>query len=130
MPSLHHPAVLRWAVNTEAWSPNQQEQEFLLGLLPEAERQECLKYRRPADTKRALVSRLLQRACCCRALGLEWEEVEVQRTRGGKPFCAGAAEQRGAAGAPNFNFNVSHEVWDGVGGKAAAMLPRAACAAG
>jgi hypothetical protein len=38
--------------------------------------------------------------------------VPIKRTRGRKPFCADAgAGAPGRADAPNFNFNISHEVW-------------------
>lgn len=38
------------------------------------------------DRKRALVSQLLQRASCERALGVPFQEVVLSRTKGGKPF--------------------------------------------
>lgn len=36
-----------------------------------------------------------------------WQRIEIRRTKGSKPFYAGG---RARADAPNFNFNVSHEV--------------------
>lgn len=56
--------------------------------------------------------RLLQRQCVSQALGVSFEAVTIQLTRGRKPFYAGGARHPGA---PNFNFNVSHEVglWGG-----------------
>lgn len=51
--------------------------------------------------------RLLQRQCVAGALGVPFAEVTIQRTRGRKPFYAGQAQDPRA---PNFNFNVSHEV--------------------
>ena len=64
--------------------------------------------RQKADQKRALVARLLVRACIHRALGLKWGQFEVKRTRGKKPFVATEHDRKGEA--PNFNFNVAHEV--------------------
>lgn len=64
--------------------------------------------RQRADQKRALVARLLVRACIHRALGLKWGQFEVKRTRGKKPFVATEHDRKEEA--PNFNFNVAHEV--------------------
>ena len=61
------------------------------------------------DQKRALVSRLLQRQCVSAAMSLSWESVQIKRTKGRKPFVMNKTMDR--SGAPNFNFNVSHEVW-------------------
>ena len=60
------------------------------------------------DQKRALVSRLLQRQCVSAAMSLSWESVQIKRTKGRKPFVMNKTMDR--SGAPNFNFNVSHEV--------------------
>jgi 4'-phosphopantetheinyl transferase len=61
-----HPARLRWAVNTERWNPEGDHEgaefTFLLSLLPQHEREDCLRFVHMPDKKRALVSRLLQRA--------------------------------------------------------------------
>ena len=52
--------------------------------------------------------RLLARRCCSDALGVPWRQVAIARTRGRKPYCANAEANRRHA--PNFNFNISHEV--------------------
>lgn len=62
----------------------------------------------PPNTHHKHTHRLLARACCAAALRLPWPAVEIARTRGRKPYCANAEGDRSAA--PNFNFNVSHEV--------------------
>lgn len=100
--------MLRWAVDTESWKPNEAQLALLLRLLPSQEAAECTAYKLAPDRKRALISRLLQRACICQALGVPWQQVQVRRTRGRKPFCANLPLP--TATAPNFNFNVSHEV--------------------
>ena len=115
-----HPACLRWVVNISRWHPSDDhdgpEFRFLLQLLPEHEREECLRFRFMDDKKRALVSRLMQRAACARVAGVPHADVPLRRTKGKKPFFAwtemkgfdaSAAFPLGAA--PNFNFNVSHE---------------------
>lgn len=51
--------------------------------------------------------RLLQRQCVAAALGVPFAAVTIQRTKGRKPFFAGRVSKPQA---PNFNFNVSHEV--------------------
>ena len=83
------------------------------------------------DRKRALVSQLLQRWACERALGVPFRHVALQRTKGGKPFLTArlgvpmcvfsrtalmrvlSTKQAEAAVRPvaaaNWNFNVSHE---------------------
>ena len=65
-------------------------------------------FRFKEDQKRALVSRLLQRQCVSTAMGLTWESVQIKRTKGRKPFVMNRGMDRSQA--PNFNFNVSHEV--------------------
>ncbi len=99
---------LRWAVQVDRWRPGETEFELLLSLLPEDERTAVRKYRQPDDRKRALVSRLLQRAAAAVALGLRQGEVRVARTRGGKPYVANEGPR--PAHAPNWNYSVSHEV--------------------
>ena len=62
---------------------------------------------RLAHGHRCCMCRLLQRQCVAGALGVPFAELTIQRTRGRKPFYAGQAHDPRA---PNFNFNVSHEV--------------------
>lgn len=98
---------LRWAVNVGAWAPSQEQWGVALAALPEQEQARCLRFRQPEDQRRAVVSQLLQRACICAVLGVGWADAAIARTRGAKPFYAGAANR---SHAPNFNYNVSHEV--------------------
>lgn len=108
-----NPARLRWAVNVERWHPEGDHEgaefAFLLTLLPPHEREDCLKMRFMPDKKRALVSRLMQRAACSRVASLPHDEVVIHRTKGRKPFLARAPNRPPLPHAPNFNFNVSHE---------------------
>ena len=55
-----------------------------------------------------MISRLLQLASVHTALGVPWEAIQIQYTRGRKPYFVSA--QADKSHAPNFNFNVSHEV--------------------
>jgi len=104
---------LRWVVDVSAWQPSAAEWEMLLQLLPHIERKAVLSMAARPDQQRALVSRLMQRRAVGVALGQPDAAVTISRTNGGKPFEAGcgrsAAEPCGAAGAPNFNFNVAHD---------------------
>jgi 4'-phosphopantetheinyl transferase len=50
--------TLRWAVDISAWSPNDPEWQFLLGLLPGDERAAVQRFKFRDDQKRALLSRL------------------------------------------------------------------------
>lgn len=99
--------MLRWAVNVAAWKPTPQQWQLVLSALPQETRQKCLTYRQVADQKRAVVSQVLQRACVSRLLGDPWQQVVLGRTKGSKPFYAGSSSRQDA---PNFNYNVSHEV--------------------
>lgn len=103
---LMMPTVCRWAVNIAGWQPKQEEWKFLLTLLPVEVQAEVQPYRVPADQRRALVSRLLQRKCAGDVCNVAVSEIVVKRTKGGKPFCANICNR---AAAPNFNYNVSHE---------------------
>ncbi|DBA79378.1 TPA: hypothetical protein ACH3X2_000024 [Trebouxia sp. C0005] len=100
------PAVCRWAVKVDNWQPEQGEWKFLLRLLSSEVRAEVQRYKFEADQRRCLVSRLLQRKCVRDVCSVPFSEVNIQRTKGGKPFCANHCHPLAA---PNFNFNVSHE---------------------
>ena len=113
-------ARLRWAVNIDKWHPEGdhegEEFQFLLSLLPSNERADCLKMMFMPDKKRALVSRLLQRAACSRVTSVPHAEVRINRTKGRKPFMVRDFDNNDTTTttvhlphAPNFNFNVSHE---------------------
>jgi phosphopantetheinyl transferase len=75
--------------------------------LPQEARDKVCKYRHKDDQKRAAVSQFLQRACISRLLAVDWQQIQLKRTKGNKPFYAGSKTRDDA---PNFNFNVSHEV--------------------
>ena len=97
----------RWAVKIDAWNPEQEEWSYLLDLVSSEVQAEVHRYKFPADQRRALVSRLLQRRCSAEVCSLSFSEIDIQRTKGAKPFCASPCNRTVA---PNFNFNVSHEV--------------------
>jgi len=100
-------------VNIDEWQPvgesDGPEFQFLLGLvLEEDERKAVMRFKFYDDRKRALLSRLLVRSACARALGsTSFGGLNVKRTKGRKPFLASPLPS--AAEAPNFNVNVSHE---------------------
>ncbi len=102
----HH--SFRWVVDIEtdvgALPPQRIAQ--LRALLPPEEQAQVMAFLQPADQHRALVSRLLQRCCVSLALGVDWTAVSLSRTKGRKPFTTNPKPPA----APNFNFNVSHEV--------------------
>ena len=99
--------VLRWAVDVSTWDPTPAQWELLVAVLTEEERTKTMRFKFRDDQKRALVSRLLQRAACHEVYGVAHAAAVIQRTKGGKPYLA----ERPAAlpDAPNWNFNVSHE---------------------
>ena len=102
--------TFRWLVDISTWEPSNPEWQRLLSSLPPADAEKVMKFKFVADQKRALVSRLLQRRACFEATGVRWKDVDIQRTKGGKPFMANkpnvaAAASRGLAA--NWNFNVS-----------------------
>lgn len=53
--------MIRWAVDTSAWEPGEDEWRVLLETLPEEDATRVMKFHFKDDQKRALVSRLLQR---------------------------------------------------------------------
>ena len=108
-PAALPPGILRWLVDVEAWEVaiGGDEWQLLLKCLSEAEATKVMRFMHAADKKRALVSRLLQRRACHEVTGLSCADVVVERTKGGKPFMAN--KPRPMSGAPNFNYNVSHE---------------------
>jgi len=111
-PSFSEMKNLRWIIDIGDWKPSQKEFVFLLDLIPEKnEREAVLKYTKKLDQYRALISRLLIRNCCSKALGLNNEQIHIQRTKGSKPFLTQEAKSSSKYknNWPNFNFNVSHE---------------------
>ncbi|DBA75445.1 TPA: hypothetical protein ACH3X1_010702 [Trebouxia sp. C0004] len=100
------PAVCRWAVRVDNWHPEQEEWNFLLRLLSSEVEAEVQRYKFEADRRRCLVSKLLQRKCVRDVCSVPFSEINIRRTKGGKPFCANHCHP---VAAPNFNFNVSHE---------------------
>jgi len=105
----------RWIVNVATWTPADAEFECILALLPTHERDAVRRFRRFDDRKRAVVSRLMQRACIMRACEtssearwrrVRFDALDVRRTKGSKPFHGG---RLALTHAPNFNYNVSHE---------------------
>lgn len=104
--------TMRLAFNLSCWHPEGSdagaEFKFLLGLIPAGEAEAVMRFKRFEDKQRALISRLLQRACISRCLGMAWHDVEIKRTKGRKPFVANAGAHKPSR-MPNFNFNVSHE---------------------
>lgn len=99
--------ALRWAVNISHWQPTKLQWTVVLDCLPPDVQGKCLQYVQHDDQKRAVVSQLLQRACIRRVFGEAWDRIDIKRTKGSKPFYAGIVDRLHA---PNFNFNVSHEV--------------------
>ena len=106
---------LRWAVSIAAWEPGPAEWACLLTALPPHEAERVGAFRHAPDRKRAAISRLLQRAACRIALGCA-VKFDILRCRGGKPYCAHPPGQQ-RPGAPNWNYNVSHEVGWGCSGR-------------
>ena len=97
---------LRWLVHTTSWQPSDALFQFLLGHISEAESSDVRMFKRYEDQKRCLVSRLLQRQCISILCGVPFTQVQIRRQKGNKPY---SAHPRPAT-APNFNFNVTHEV--------------------
>jgi len=106
--------MLRWAVDCESWEPaggagsrgvrHGHEIEFLVNLLEPAERETVLRFFQASDRKLAIVGRLLARKACSEACGIPFDELQIKRTKGKKPFLANATPEL-----PCFNFNISHE---------------------
>ena len=96
--------AVRWACRVDAVEPGSEAFEALrLTIDDERERARVLAFAKPADQKRALVSRVLVRRCA--RVGLVDAYEGVTRTARGKPY----AVARGAPPHANFNFSVSHD---------------------
>ena len=113
--SPQHPAqpagVLRWIFDITKWQPSKAEWAFLLTQLPEVDSTKVMRFLKEDDRKRAIISRLLQRRACHEMTGLPWAAINIERTKGGKPFMANkpSASAAGMLVPSNWNFNVSHE---------------------
>ena len=96
--------AVRWACRVDAVEPGSEAFEELRRTIDdERERARVLAFAKPADQKRALVSRVLVRRCA--RVGLVDAYEGVTRTARGKPY----AVARGAPPHANFNFSVSHD---------------------
>ena len=95
--------ALRWACRVDAVEPGTGAFEELRRTIDdERERARVLAFAKPADQKRALVSRVLVRRCA--RVGLVDAYEGVTRTARGKPYAVGHAPTHA-----NFNFSVSHD---------------------
>lgn len=94
--------TVRWAVDISEWQPNDSEWSRLLALIPSHEQADVTRFVRQEDRKRALVSRLAQRACASTTLGLPYASISLARTKGKRPFVTNQVHKPQA---PNFNFN-------------------------
>lgn len=103
----------RWAVNIDTWNPaggsDGREFQFLLHLIKEEnERKAVLRFKFLDDQKRALISRLLVRQASASSLNkTNFDDIEIKRTKGRKPFLANPLPPEKEA--PNWNVNCSHE---------------------
>eukprot|EP00397_Hematodinium_sp_SG-2012_P022302 GEMP01023095.1.p1 GENE.GEMP01023095.1~~GEMP01023095.1.p1 ORF type:complete len:329 (+),score=45.28 GEMP01023095.1:284-1270(+) len=98
-------SMFRWYLDIEKWNPLRGEFQWLLQIVC-YEMNDVTKFRQVTDQKRALVSRLMQRRMCQLVLGTDdYEDLEIRRTKGKKPFLLHPRP----AESPNFNFNISHE---------------------
>lgn len=131
-----------WLLDVSRWRPAPGELEWLAehAVVDAREAASALAHRQPLDRARAIAARLMARACSARALGLAWEEVRIERTRGRRPYCANGSGDATSGGAdssinnsistnhtnrpPNFNFNAAHE------GDFVALASDALCAVG
>eukprot|EP00931_Biecheleriopsis_adriatica_P035838 TRINITY_DN20651_c0_g1_i1.p1 TRINITY_DN20651_c0_g1~~TRINITY_DN20651_c0_g1_i1.p1 ORF type:complete len:462 (-),score=98.26 TRINITY_DN20651_c0_g1_i1:13-1341(-) len=103
----------RWAVNVRGWLPfvyscscGDEEFDIALSCLPPSEQEAVESFKRMSDRKRALLGRLMVRRACAQVLGVsEFDNIEICRTRGGKPFL----RQPQPPNMPNFNFSISHD---------------------
>lgn len=99
--------MLRWYFNIAKWQPSPDTFSQCVDNLPsDEEKQSILRFVKLEDKKRAFISRLLQRVAIRRICKCQDADVRIQRTKGKKPFCLNSKPQD----APNFNYNVSHEV--------------------
>ena len=95
--------AVRWACRVDAVEPGSEAFEALrLTIDDERERARVLAFAKPADQKRALVSRVLVRRCAKIGLGGAYDGVT--RTARGKPYAVGHSPTHA-----NFNFSVSHD---------------------
>jgi len=102
---------VRWVVDVAAWDPGEGGWEAALASIAEGEKAQVRRFRRDADRRRALMSRLLVRALSVELGGAtDAASVDVQRTAEGKPFLAGHSRTRAAEAfrTSSFNFNISH----------------------
>ena len=71
----------RWVVDISTWSPKPAEWEVLVNCISEEEASRVAKYTKIVDRKRAMVSRLMQRAASRIMTGLPQKEIRLSRTR-------------------------------------------------
>lgn len=96
---------LRWAFNSHAWNPTENQLSKFIANLPTEDQKTCNRFLHLEDRKRAVASRMLQRAFGSKAFKQPLADVVIARTRRGKPFFL-----HDHPVSRSLNFNVSHEV--------------------
>lgn len=99
--------MLRWCVNIHAWNPTSQELNQYVRYLPLSEQEHCKSFKHGVDRQRAVVSRLLQRRAIHEVTRIPYSRIEIRKTEGKKPYLW---TKHDTSFAPNFNFNIAHEV--------------------
>ena len=103
-----HDGTLRWAVDITTFLPSPRQWQVLTALLTKNEAEKCNRFHFQDDKKRALVSRIMQRAACALVGKISLADVQIDYTKGRKPFFANRPKLVHDP-MPNWNYNVSHE---------------------
>eukprot|EP00743_Colponemidia_sp_Colp-15_P011427 GILK01012748.1.p1 GENE.GILK01012748.1~~GILK01012748.1.p1 ORF type:complete len:315 (-),score=53.15 GILK01012748.1:131-1075(-) len=98
----------RWYMNSQQWTPSEEEWQAALNLLTAEEKAKVLRFLRMEDRKRAFCSRLMQRLLIYHLFGLKWTDIVFKRTKEDKPFWEMPPHIQDRFNWPLFNFNVTH----------------------
>ncbi|CAJ0645392.1 1756_t:CDS:10 [Entrophospora sp. SA101] len=100
--SIETKIIARWAFNTKNWIPTTKEYDQLLSLIQTNEREKIKKIKVLENSKSSLIGRLLMILLFNRIYGIDYREVEFDRTEYNKPILIN----------PKLNilcdFNISH----------------------
>eukprot|EP00124_Ichthyophonus_hoferi_P005453 Ihof_evm3s794 gene=Ihof_evmTU3s794 len=84
---------LRWAFDVESWQPTIDELALAIACIQPEESKRITRFVYQKDALLALAGRLLLRRAACGCLRIPWKELQLERTKEGKPFVINIVDQ-------------------------------------
>lgn len=102
------PGRLRLAFNSGAWKPTREEWLLAATIVQPEEKTRIARFLFSNDARTAMAGRLLIRYAVHKVLGIPYHDIQLARTKEGKPYLVEPPGFKYPPGLEGFNFNVSH----------------------